>query len=195
MLSIRAHSTTAIHSKTFHSHVLQHTYHGNCLHCHKNGLQTFHFTVPTGMPRGPALFAWVWWNREHESLMNCASVWVNEGSNNGTQPRRLSNSTIQPTAGTRWSNKRQKENRSNRLSGGHKKPTSTLHNYWNIASWERIRHNHRRKHLKYYYIRAVDKPRTLQHHGIFSKECAGQPLDWNSLPTMETGQRPYRIEL
>lgn len=43
------------------------SYNGNCPLRGKSGapeVQTFDFTVPTGMPEGKALFAWVWLNRK-----------------------------------------------------------------------------------------------------------------------------------
>lgn len=43
------------------------SYHGACPHHTEDGspeAQTFDFKVPTGMPEGDALFAWVWLNRE-----------------------------------------------------------------------------------------------------------------------------------
>jgi hypothetical protein len=36
------------------------------------------------MPSGPAVFAWIWLNREHESFMNCASVQIGPTSGNST---------------------------------------------------------------------------------------------------------------
>lgn len=55
------------------------SYNGNCPLRGEDGspeAQTFHFKVPTGMPEGKALFAWVWLNREHEFFMNCAAVQI-----------------------------------------------------------------------------------------------------------------------
>ncbi|KAF1927093.1 lytic polysaccharide monooxygenase [Didymella exigua CBS 183.55] len=65
------------------------SYNGNCPLRGKDGspeVQTFDFKVPTGMPEGKALFAWIWLNREHESFMNCAAVQIGEGSGNTTTP-------------------------------------------------------------------------------------------------------------
>ncbi|KAF1914618.1 hypothetical protein BDU57DRAFT_519714 [Ampelomyces quisqualis] len=59
------------------------SYHGACPYHTEDGspeAQTFDFKVPTGMPEGDALFAWVWLNREHESYMNCAKVHIGSGS-------------------------------------------------------------------------------------------------------------------
>lgn len=45
------------------------SYNGNCPLRGEDGspeVQTFDFKVPTGMPEGKALFAWLWLNREHE---------------------------------------------------------------------------------------------------------------------------------
>jgi hypothetical protein len=65
------------------------SYNGNCPLRGDDGspdVQTFDFKVPTGMPEGKALFAWIWLNREHESFMNCAAVQIGEGSGNSTTP-------------------------------------------------------------------------------------------------------------
>jgi hypothetical protein len=167
------------------------SYHGNCPHRHEDGIQTFHFTVPTSMPTGPALFAWIWLNREHESFMNCASVWISGGCGNHTQSRTVYSSAVQSAPGARPTDRYQKGSGQNSVSSGHKKLTSTLDTYWSTASptrshWERIRHNHRRKHFKYYYIRAVNKHETPQHHGIPVKKRVAQPCDWASAPRMIT---------
>ncbi|KAF1351449.1 hypothetical protein EJ07DRAFT_138053 [Lizonia empirigonia] len=61
------------------------SYNGNCPLRGGDGspeVQTFDFKVPTGMPSGKALFAWIWLNREHESFMNCAVVRIADGSGN-----------------------------------------------------------------------------------------------------------------
>ncbi|KAF2034082.1 hypothetical protein EK21DRAFT_57250 [Setomelanomma holmii] len=63
------------------------SYHGACPYHTEDGspeAQTFDFKVPTGMPDGDALFAWIWLNREHESFMNCAKVKVTGGSGSTT---------------------------------------------------------------------------------------------------------------
>ncbi|KAL5117943.1 hypothetical protein ACEQ8H_004088 [Pleosporales sp. CAS-2024a] len=68
------------------------SYHGACPKHTEDGspeAQTFDFKVPTGMPPGDALFAWVWLNREHESFVNCAKVSIAGGS--GTYPAVPSN--------------------------------------------------------------------------------------------------------
>lgn len=57
------------------------SYNGNCPLRGKPGspeVQTFDFKVPTGMPTGKALFGWIWLNREHESYMNCAVVYISD---------------------------------------------------------------------------------------------------------------------
>jgi hypothetical protein len=60
------------------------SYHGNCPHRQQDSLQTFQFRVPSNLPSGPAVFAWIWLNREHESFMNCASVQIGSSSGNST---------------------------------------------------------------------------------------------------------------
>ncbi|KAL6705654.1 hypothetical protein ACN47E_006601 [Coniothyrium glycines] len=65
------------------------SYHGACPHYTEDGspeAQTFDFKVPTGMPEGPAIFSWVWLNREHESFVNCAKVNIGSGSSNSSTP-------------------------------------------------------------------------------------------------------------
>jgi hypothetical protein len=79
------------------------SYNGNCPLRGDDGspdVQTFDFKVPTGMPEGKALFAWIWLNREHESFMNCAAVQIGQGSGNSTTPTnppKPSGSATQPT--------------------------------------------------------------------------------------------------
>jgi hypothetical protein len=157
------------------------SYHGNCPHRRENGLQTLYFTVPTNMPKGPAVFAWIWLNREHESFMNCASVQIGRDSSNGNQLEGAYSSSIQTTARARSTDRH-----------GHEKPTSTPRKTWSIASptginWEPIKHKHRRKHFKYhYYVRAAEKREAPPHHGILLKKRATQACDWASAPTMRT---------
>jgi hypothetical protein len=79
------------------------SYNGNCPLRGDDGspdVQTFDFKVPSGMPEGKALFAWIWLNREHESFMNCAAVQIGQGSGNyttPTNPPKPSGSATQPT--------------------------------------------------------------------------------------------------
>jgi hypothetical protein len=151
------------------------SYHGNCPHRHESGLQSFHFTVPTSMPSGPALFAWVWLNREHESFMNCASVWIGEGYDDENQAKTQSHFAVQSSTGMRPTDRRQKENELSTFSGVYKKPTSISPHYWNFATptgthWERLAHKNRGNLFKYYYIR--------------SKKRSPQPCDWTSAPAM-----------
>lgn len=152
------------------------SYHGNCPHRHENGLQTFYFTVPTSMPKGPAVFAWIWLNREHESFMNCASVQIGDGLSNNTRPTGPYSSALLPTAQASSTDRR-----------GHGKSTLTSRT-WSIATptgshWERSSHKHRRKHFKYYYLRAVEKRATLADD---SKKRIPQVCDWALAPLMQT---------
>jgi hypothetical protein len=156
------------------------SYHGNCPHRHEHGLQTLLFTVPINMPKGPAVFAWIWLNREHESFMNCASVQIGEGVSNFTHSKGAHSLVIQSGTRARSTDRR-----------GHETPTLSSHDDRIVASptgshWARIRHKHRRKHFKYHYMRAVNKHTTLHHHGIFRKKRASQPCDWTLAPKMET---------
>jgi hypothetical protein len=95
------------------------SYHGACPKHTEDGspeAQTFDFKVPTGMPDGDALFAWVsisnvrialetitnrhqnWLNREHEAFMNCAKVKIigGSGSTTPTTPSQPSTSSTTP---------------------------------------------------------------------------------------------------
>lgn len=53
------------------------SYEGDCPRRAGNtspGSQNFNFTVPYDIPQGVHIFAWMWYNREHELNMNCAAV-------------------------------------------------------------------------------------------------------------------------
>ncbi|KAF2818163.1 hypothetical protein CC86DRAFT_309717 [Ophiobolus disseminans] len=176
------------------------SYHGNCPHRNQNDIQIFHFKVPTGMPEGPAVFAWIWLNREHESFMNCASVQIGRDSSNSTDPT-LSNGTS--SSRTRLDALPHPTQPSS-TSSSRKRPTllpqSTVwpeREKWadrpnNRDSSERNRHKHRRKHVKYHYSRAVDKHKVLRENGGLVKKLALQACDWKSAPRMET--RYYTID-
>jgi hypothetical protein len=76
------------------------SYHGACPKHTEDGspeAQTFDFKVPTGMPEGDALFAWVWLNREHEAFVNCGKVKIGAGgSSTPAQPANPSQSAKPP---------------------------------------------------------------------------------------------------
>lgn len=78
------------------------SYHGACPYHTEDGspeAQTFDFKVPTGMPKGDALFAWVWLNREHEAFSSCARVNIggsSDDSDPSTTPSKPSQSISQP---------------------------------------------------------------------------------------------------
>jgi hypothetical protein len=62
---------------------------GNCPH--RNGGdgpegQMFPFQVPDDLPRGEAIFAWAWINREQELFMNCAVVNITQGTRDPRAP-------------------------------------------------------------------------------------------------------------
>jgi hypothetical protein len=157
------------------------SYHGNCRYRRKKGLQTFYFTVPTGMPKGPAVFAWIWLNHEHESFMNCASVQIGKESSNSTHIRGARTSSVHSTARARSTDRH-----------GRERSTSIRRKTWSIASHtgnnlERIRHKHRRKHFKYYYyVRAVKRRETPPNRGILPRKRATQTCDSASAPIMST---------
>jgi hypothetical protein len=75
------------------------SYHGACpLHTEDGSpeAQTFDFKVPSNMPEGDALFAWVWLNREHEAFMNCAKVNIGGVAGSPSQPAKPSQSATTP---------------------------------------------------------------------------------------------------
>jgi hypothetical protein len=75
------------------------SYHGACpLHTEDGSpeAQTFDFKVPSNMPEGDALFAWIWLNREHEAFMNCAKVNIGGASGSPSQPAKPSQSATTP---------------------------------------------------------------------------------------------------
>jgi hypothetical protein len=143
------------------------SYHGNCPHRHETGVQTFPFNVPTGMPKGPAVFAWVWLNREHESFMNCASVQIGRDTGND-----MSSATqFEPPA--KSANFLREKGIRIKPDMQHVEPTS-------------IAHQHRRNHFKYYSLHAVERQTTYRHHNPLLKKRASTSCNWASAPTMET---------
>jgi len=73
------------------------SYHGACPKHTEDGspeAQTFDFKIPTGIPEGPAIFLWIWLNREHEAFSNCAKVNIVSGS--GSSPPAQPSTPAQP---------------------------------------------------------------------------------------------------
>ncbi|CAN9238383.1 unnamed protein product [Alternaria alternata] len=129
-------------------------YHGNCPHRQEDDPQVFYFKVPLNMPSGPAVFAWVWLNREHESFMNCASVQIGAGSSRNTTPMNPSSKagslmyyTALPTPAGEVSTERERhrsgdcdQNLTSRNISGDAGVTR--------SPWNRIKHRHSRKHAR-----------------------------------------------
>jgi hypothetical protein len=166
------------------------SYHGNCPHRGENDVQTFEFKVPINMPQGPAIFGWIWLNREHESFMNCASVQIGKNSSISTfstQSKRTSKISLAsrsaPLAKSTDSFQEEKTTRKSTIR--RLEPTSTLLN-WSVLEPTHVRHQHRKKHYKYYYVRSVEKRRMHQHHNKSQRKRALEGCDWTSAPTMET---------
>jgi hypothetical protein len=117
------------------------SYHGNCPHRHEDGVQTFHFVVPEGMPEGLAIFTWIWLNRDHESFMNCASVRIGEVSDGNTIP---------PISNAQSMNRKEKDDK----IGGHRigyKKSTVIRSI--IApteiNWGHFRRQHGEMHRRY----------------------------------------------
>lgn len=82
------------------------SYNGNCPRRGESGSpesQRFDFKVPIGIPKGKALFAWVWLNREHESFMNCAVVQIGDVPKPSTTLISTERSLESKETGDHWS--------------------------------------------------------------------------------------------
>ena len=168
------------------------SYHGNCPHRHQNGLQTFQFKVPLHMPSGPAVFAWIWLNREHESFMNCASVQIGSSSSNSTVSIYSSSSTGLTTSHTAIPARTD-----GILRGGEPYESSNLNGVptgrdsWSGSKltrsrWEHLEHRHSRKSHRYYYVRKAYRDHSPRKHYRKPKRLVSDTCDWNSAPRMET---------
>jgi hypothetical protein len=141
--------------------------------------QVFHFKVPLNMPSRPAVFAWIWLNREHESFMNCASVQIGAGSGRNTTPVDPSSTadsimyyTALPTPTGEVPTERE------RHRSGDCDQNLTSRNISGDASvtgsrWNRIKHRHSRKHARYYYCTMCAK---LTHIHHLESSAAGQTV-------------------
>ncbi|KAH7060968.1 hypothetical protein BKA63DRAFT_497836 [Paraphoma chrysanthemicola] len=164
------------------------SYHGNCPHRADTGNQIFNFRVPTGLPTGPAVFAWVWLNREHESFMNCASVQIGSGSNNVTVPSqgimaRTSKTRMEPSP--RHTDPPREED-SPYTSGRYDIPTSECSNSaakHTRRQHEQSKHMHSFKRRQDYFLRAAQ---SMTLRGSKSLKRVPDVCDWDSAPTMET---------
>jgi len=170
------------------------SYHGNCPHRNEKDLQTFHFTVPVGMPSGPAVFAWIWLNREHESFMNCASVQIGQSSGNGTnstQSKRPSSSTTRLNSLVKPNHCLGKERLANESGGANELPTLTRRDDWDrseptMSPWTHARHRHDSKYSRYRYMRALNQRKVHRQRTRLVEERALEACEWSSAPTMET---------
>ncbi|KAF1935114.1 hypothetical protein EJ02DRAFT_471420 [Clathrospora elynae] len=145
------------------------------------------------MPSGPAVFAWIWLNREHESFMNCASVQIGSSSGNSTMSIYSSStagsityhtSLPAPTDGIpREGEPYESGNRNGVLTGRDSWSSQKL----TRSRWEHIKHRHSRKHHRYYYyVRKAHRNQSHRQHHRMPKRLASGACDWNSAPRMET---------
>lgn len=167
-------------------------YYGNCPHRQEDDPQVFHFKVPLNIPSGPAVFAWIWLNREHESFMNCASVQIGSGSDNSNRPIPL-NSAAGPTMyhtafPTPTGSVSEEEGRHG--SGGCDGDLPG-HGSWSRSEearsrWEHVKHRHSRKHARYYYyVRKSRRHASFREHRRRPERVASDACDWDAAPRME----------
>jgi hypothetical protein len=169
------------------------SYHGNCPHRQQYGLQTFQFRVPSNMPSGPAVFAWIWLNREHESFMNCASVQIGSSSGNSTVFIYSSSTAGSATCHTALpapTDRIQREGEP--YDSGNHDGISTGRDGWSGSKLarsrrEHIKHQYSRKHHRYYYyVRKSQRDHSHRKHYRMPEKLASDACDWNSAPRMET---------
>jgi hypothetical protein len=169
------------------------SYHGNCPHRQQDSLQTFQFRVPSNMPSGPAVFAWIWLNREHESFMNCASVHISSGSGNSTVSTYSSSTAGSTTCHTALPAPTDGIQRGGeRYESGKCDGVLTGRDNWSGSKltgshWEYTKHRHSKKHHRYYYYaRKAHKDHSPRQHYRVPERLASSVCDWNSAPRMET---------
>lgn len=168
------------------------SYHGNCPHRQELDPQTFHFKVPLNMPSGPAVFAWIWLNREHESFMNCAAVQISSRSSSSIMPilsKSSADSTVYLTTLPSPTSQNLGEGQPHEsdcdedlvVRSGWREPDVTR------SRREHAKHRHSRKHYKYYYLSR------RSHRHFSSREQSRRPAmftsdacDWNTAARMET---------
>ncbi|KAF2024842.1 hypothetical protein EK21DRAFT_77794 [Setomelanomma holmii] len=166
------------------------SYHGNCPHRSEKDGQIFNFKVPVGIPSGPAVFAWIWLNREHESFMNCASVQIGQGSSNVTVralSTKVSSSIKLPPTSAHRSYGEDKTRMSSIYDAPHRSSSGT----WSVAkptgsSQEYLSHGRSTRHPTYYFPRAIHRSKTLLQPSRLLSKRAVEICDWNSAPTMKT---------
>jgi len=169
------------------------SYHGNCPHRQQDSLQTFQFRVPSNMPSGPAIFAWIWLNREHESFMNCASVFIGSSSSKdivSIYSGSTADSTICYTKVPAQTDSIPREGKSYE-SGNYNRDLIGCDSYSSpkltTSRWEHIKHRHNRKHHRYYYyVRKAHRDQSPRQHHRMQERLASDACDWNSAPKMET---------
>lgn len=168
------------------------SYHGSCPHRTHDENQIFNFRVPTGIPNGPAVFAWIWLNREHESFMNCASIQIGSGSQSTNMTVPNQGSTIDRSPIPLKSPRSTAPPRR-----GHLAYTSSRYDVPISASsvsvsaekrtgshQEHFRQRHSIASPQYYFLRAVHQSKTPRE--LAPTKRVLEVCNWNSAPTMET---------
>ncbi len=168
-------------------------YHGNCPHRQESDPQIFHFKVPLNIPSDPAVFAWIWLNREHESFMNCVSVQISSRSGRSTMPiqsNSTAGSTMYRTALPAPTGEAPVEGEQH--GSGDCDEDSASRSSWRGPEttrrrWEHAKHRHSRKHPRYYYyVRKFHKHPLSREHRHRPEIRASDACDWNTAARMET---------
>jgi hypothetical protein len=151
------------------------------------------FAKHCNMPSGPAVFAWIWLNREHESFMNCASVQI--GSSSGDSTVSIYSSG---TAGSTTCHAELPAPTDGIANEGELYESNNRHGFltgrdsWSgpkltESHWEYTKHRHSRKHHRYhYYVRKAHRDYSPRQHNRMLERLASDACDWNSAPRMET---------
>jgi hypothetical protein len=145
------------------------------------------------MPSGPAVFAWIWLNREHESFMNCASVQISSSSGSSTVSIYSSSTASSATCHTALPAPTERiPIEGEPYDSGNHDGISTGRDGWNGSKLarsrrEHIKHQHSRKHHRYYYyVRKAHRDHSHRKHYRMPGKLASDACDWNSAPRMET---------
>ena len=145
------------------------------------------------MLSGPAVFAWVWLNRENESFMNCASVQISSGSGNSIVSTYSSSTAGSTTCHTALPTPTDDiQGGGERYESGIRNGVSTGRDSWSSqkltrSRWGQIQHRHSKKHHRYnYYVRKAHRHQSPRHHRHMTERLASDACDWNSAPRMET---------
>lgn len=149
------------------------SYQHNCPRLQEPGDQIFNFTVPLGMPAGPAIFAWVWLNREHETSISCALVMIQDTKATARHVHHA-RSTAQVRGFGRISERSSPASQKMRAVD-----TATA------KSRKRNRQHHKaHRHVRYYIS---SKRKDILQHGrkIFLKNTSQNACHWDSAPAMK----------